>query len=155
MTGLYYEQCEPGLTFDHSTRKTVTETDNVLFCSLTLNTAAIHLDEEYAKGTIFGGRLVNSIYILGLVTGITVPETTQGTTVANLGFSDVKFPKPVYPGDTIRVRTEILERRPSSSRQDSGIVHWLHTGLNQRDEVVCLCRRAALMCYQDQPGGPG
>ncbi|MBA3741430.1 MaoC family dehydratase [Sporichthya sp.] len=149
MTGLYYEECEPGLVFDHAIRRTVTETDNTLFCALTLNTAAVHLDEEYAKGTVFGQRLVNSLYLLGLVTGISVPETTQGTTLANLGFEDVRFPKPVFHGDTIHVRTEILDRRISSSRTDSGIVRWRHFGMNQRDEIVCDCRRVALMYYRE------
>ncbi len=149
MSGLWYEDCEPGLVVEHAIRRTVTETDNTLFCALTLNTAAVHLDEEYSKGTIFGQRLVNSIYLLGLVTGITVPDTTQGTTLANLGFEEVRFPKPVFHGDTIHVRTEILDRRRSGSREDAGIVRWRHFGLNQRDEIVCDCRRVALMYYRD------
>ncbi|MFE5704782.1 MaoC family dehydratase [Rhodococcus koreensis] len=149
MTGLYFEECEPGRVFDHGTRRTVTETDNVLFCALTLNVAQVHLDEEYSKETIYGQRLVNSIYILGLVTGITVPDTTQGTTLGNLGFEQVTFPKPVFHGDTIHVVTEILSRRESKSRTDSGIVTWRHLGMNQRDEVICSCQRAALMYRRD------
>lgn len=145
MPGLYFEEFEPGAVIDHPTRRTVTETDNVLFSTLTLNLAPLHLDAEYSKDTVFGQRLVNSLFILGLVCGITVPETTQGTTVANLGFSEVTFPKPVFHGDTIRARTEIIEKRESKSRADSGIVYFRHYGLNQRDEIVCDCRRAGLM----------
>jgi acyl dehydratase len=145
MPGLFFEELEPGLVIDHPTRRTVTETDNVLFSTMTLNLAPLHLDAEYSKGSIYGQRLVNSLFILGLVSGISVPETTQGTTLGNLGYEDVKFPKPVFHGDTIRVRTEILEKRESKSRNDSGIVAFRHYGINQRDEVVCECRRAGLM----------
>ncbi|WAM12038.1 MaoC family dehydratase [Rhodococcus sp. JS3073] len=145
MPGLYFEELEPGLVIDHPTRRTVTETDNVLFSTMTLNLAPLHLDAEYSRGSIYGQRLVNSLFILGLVSGISVPETTQGTTLGNLGYEDVKFPKPVFHGDTIRVRTEILEKRESKSRNDSGIVQFRHYGINQRDEVVCECRRAGLM----------
>ncbi|MFC9761748.1 MaoC family dehydratase [Rhodococcus jostii] len=145
MPGLYFEELEPGLVIDHPTRRTVTETDNVLFSTLTLNLAPLHLDAEYSKGSIYGQRLVNSLFILGLVSGISVPETTQGTTLGNLGYEDVKFPKPVFHGDTIRVRTEVLDKRESKSRTDSGIVAFRHYGINQRDEVVCECRRAGLM----------
>jgi acyl dehydratase len=143
--GLYYEELEPGLVIEHATRRTVTETDNILFCSMTHNLAPLHLDEEYSKTTIFGQRLVNSLFILGLVTGITVPDTTQGTTLGNLGFENVKFPKPVFHGDTIRVRTEIVSKRESAKRTDSGIVFFRHFGINQRDEIVCECNRAGLM----------
>ena len=145
MPGLYFEELEPGLVIDHPTRRTVTETDNVLFSTMTLNLAPLHLDAEYSKGSIYGQRLVNSLFILGLVSGISVPETTQGTTLGNLGYEDVKFPKPVFHGDTIRVRTEVLDKRESKSRNDSGIVSFRHYGINQRDEVVCECRRAGLM----------
>jgi acyl dehydratase len=145
MAGLYFEEFEPGQVIEHSTRRTVTETDNVLFSTLTLNLAPLHLDAEYSKGTIYGQRLVNSLFILGLVAGITVPDTTQGTTLGNLGFNEVKFPKPVFHGDTIRVRTEIVDKRVSKSREDSGIVTFRHLGINQRDEVVCDAVRAGLM----------
>jgi acyl dehydratase len=145
MPGLYYEELEPGAVIEHASRKTVTETDNVLFCAMTLNLAPLHLDAEYAKDSIYGQRLVNSLFILGLVTGITVPDTTQGTTLGNLGFKEVTFPKPVFHGDTIRVRTEIVEKRESKSRQDSGVVFFRHYGINQRDEIVCDCSRAGLM----------
>jgi acyl dehydratase len=145
MPGLYYEELDPGVVIEHRTRRTVTETDNILFCSMTLNLAPLHLDAEYAKDSIYGQRLVNSLYILGLVTGITVPDTTQGTTLGNLGFQEVAFPKPVFHGDTIRVRTEIVDKRESKSRTDSGIVYFRHYGINQRDEIVCDARRAGLM----------
>jgi acyl dehydratase len=145
MPGLYYEELEPGAVIEHQTRRTVTETDNILFCSMTLNLAPLHLDAEYSKNSIYGQRLVNSLYILGLVTGITVPDTTQGTTLGNLGFQEVSFPKPVFHGDTIRVRTEIVDKRESKSRNDSGIVFFRHYGINQRGEVVCDARRAGLM----------
>lgn len=145
MAGLYFEEFEPGQVIEHTTRRTVTEMDNVLFSSLTLNLAPLHLDAEYSKGTIYGQRLVNSLFILGLVSGITVPETTQGTTLGNLGFNEVKFPKPVFHGDTIRVRTEIVDKRVSKSRDDSGIVTFRHLGINQRDEVVCDAVRVGLM----------
>ena len=154
MPGLYYEELEPGLVIDHATRRTVTETDNILFCSMTLNLAPLHLDEEYSKGTIYGQRLVNSLFLLGLVTGITVPDTTQGTTLGNLGFEDVRFPKPVFHGDTIHVRTEVLSRRESKSRTDSGIVFFRHYGINQRDEIVCDCRRAGLMLMRSAADVP-
>lgn len=153
MAGLYYEELEPGLVIDHPTRKTVTETDNVLFCSTTLNLAPLHLDAEYAKESIYGERLVNSLYILGLVTGITVPDSTQGTTLGNLGFENVTFPKPVFHGDTIRVRTEVIERRTSKSRPEAGIVQFLHQGINQRDEIVCECKRAGYMIKKDAQSG--
>ena len=145
MAGLYFEEFEPGQVIEHTTRRTVTETDNVLFSTLTLNLAPLHLDAEYSKGTIYGQRLVNSLFILGLVSGITVPETTQGTTLGNLGFNEVRFPKPVFHGDTIRVRTEIVDKRVSKSRDDSGIVTFRHQGINQRDEVVCDAVRVGLM----------
>jgi acyl dehydratase len=149
MPGLYYEECLPGTVIEHGTRRTVTETDNVLFSSLTLNLAPLHLDAEYSKSSIYGQRLVNSLFILGLVTGITVPDTTQGTTLGNLGFEEVTFPKPVFHGDTIHVRTEILDRRLSKKRSDSGIVFFRHEGINQRDEIVCACRRAGLMLLRE------
>lgn len=145
MPGLYFEELEPGAVIEHETRRTISETDNVLFCALTHNTARLHLDAEYSKDTIYGERLVNSLFVLGLVTGISVADTTLGTTLGNLGFQETTFPKPVFHGDTIRVRTEIVDKRESKSRDDSGIVHFRHFGINQRDEIVCDCRRAGLM----------
>jgi acyl dehydratase len=145
MAGLYVEQFEIGSVFEHEIRRTVTEADNVWFCAATFNPARIHIDAEYCAATEFGKPLVNSIFTLGLVIGLSVQETTFGTTIANLGMTDVTFPKPVFAGDTIRSRTTVLEKRNSRSRPDSGIVTFLHEGLNQRDEIVCRCTRQALM----------
>jgi acyl dehydratase len=145
MAGLYFEEFEPGMVIDHPTRRTVTEADNTLFSVMTLNLAPLHLDAEYSKNSIYGQRLVNSLFILGLVSGITVPETTQGTTLGNLGFEQIKFPKPVFHGDTIHVQTKIESTRESKSRDDSGIVTFRHLGINQRDEVVCDALRVGLM----------
>lgn len=145
MAGLYFEEFEPGQVIDHVNRRTVTETDNVLFSTMTLNLAPLHLDAEYSAQSIHGQRLVNSLFILGLVCGITVPETTQGTTLGNLGFTEITFPKPVFHGDTIHVQTEIVDKRVSKSRTDSGIVFFRHKGLNQRDELVADVYRTGLM----------
>jgi len=145
MPGLYFEEFEVGAVIEHGTRRTVTETDNVLFSTMTLNLAPLHLDAHYSAESIYGQRLVNSLFILGLVCGVTVPETTQGTTLGNLGFQEITFPKPVFHGDTIHVRTEIMDKRESKSRTDSGIVYFRHLGLNQRDEIVCDARRTGLM----------
>ena len=145
MAGLYVEQFEIGSVFEHEIRRTVTEADNVWFCAATFNPARIHIDAEYCAGTEFGKPLVNSIFTLGLVIGLSVQETTFGTTIANLGMTDVTFPKPVFAGDTIRSRTTVLEKRDSRSRPEAGIVTFRHEGLNQRDEIVCRCTRQALM----------
>ncbi|PVX75642.1 acyl dehydratase [Paraburkholderia unamae] len=145
MAGLYFEQFEVGQQFNHDVRRTVTETDNVLFSTMTLNPAAIHLDREYANGTEFGRPLMNSAFTLGLMVGISVGDTTLGTTVGNLGWDEVRFPKPLFEGDTIRVETTVLEKRASKSRPDNGIVVFLHTAINQRGEVVASCKRSALM----------
>src|SRR5215211_4191340 len=132
MAGLYFEQFEVEQVFRHDVRRTATETDNVLFTAMTHNPAAIHLDVEYAKGTEFGRPLMNSVFTLGLVVGISVGDTTLGTTVGNLGWDEVRFPKPVFHGDTIRVESEVLEVRESRSRPDNGIVIFAHRGINQR-----------------------
>jgi acyl dehydratase len=145
MPGLYYEQLEPGLVVEHSIRRTVAEYDNTLFSAITHNLAPLHLDEEYAKTTVWGQRLVNSMFTLSLVCGIVVGETTQGTTLGNLGFTTITFPKPVFFGDTIHVRSEVLERRLSKSIPDAGIVLFRHVGVNQRDEIVVDCQRNGLM----------
>lgn len=145
MAGLYFEDCKEGLVIEHAIRRTVTETDNLLFSTMTYNCAPLHIDAEYCKTTIYGQRLVNSMFLLALVNGITVIETTIGTTLGNLGFEEISFPKPVFHGDTIHVRTEIVAARLSKSRKDSGIVTFRHTGLNQREETVCVCVRNGLM----------
>ena len=145
MAGLYFEEFVEGRVFEHALTRTVTEMDNVLFTSLTMNPQPLHLDAEFAKTTEFGRPLVNSIFTLGLVIGISVGDTTLGTTVANLGMTDVRFPKPVFHGDTIRATTTVIATRRSRSRSDAGIVEFEHQGLNQRGETVAICRRSALM----------
>ncbi len=145
MAGLYFEEFAEGQVFEHALSRTVTEMDNVLFTALTMNPQPLHLDAEFAKTTEFGRPLVNSIFTLGLVIGISVGDTTLGTTVANLGMTDVRFPKPVFHGDTIRARTMVVATRRSKSRADAGIVEFEHEGLNQAGETVAICRRAALM----------
>jgi acyl dehydratase len=143
--GLYFEQFEVGQRFEHLVRRTVTETDNLLFSALTMNPAAIHLDAEYCKGTQFGERLVNSVFTLGLLVGLSVYDTTYGTTIGNLGWEEVRFPRPVLIGDTLHAATTVVSRRESQSRKDTGIVVFEHRAWNQRDEEVASCRRAALM----------
>lgn len=146
MPGLWFEDLAVGRTFDHALRRTVTEADNVFFSALTMNPAALHLDEEYCRTqTEFGQRIVNSAFTLGLVVGISVGDTTLGTTVANLGWDEVRFPRPLFHGDTVHVQSEVIEARESRSRGDAGIVTFAHRGYNQRDELVCTCKRAALM----------
>ena len=146
MPGLYFEDLPVGRRFDHPLRRTVTEADNVFFSALTMNPAALHLDEQYCREhTEFGTRIVNSAFTLGLVVGISVGDTTLGTTVGNLGWDEVRFPRPVFHGDTIRVESEVIEARESRSRPDNGIVVFVHRGYNQRDELVMSCKRSALM----------
>lgn len=145
MAGLFFERFEVGQVFRHDVRRTVTETDNILFSVMTHNPAAIHLDVEYAKSTEFGKPLMNSVFTLGLIVGISVGDTTLGTTVGNLGWDEVRFPKPVFAGDTIRVESLVVEKRESKSRPHNGIVVFQHSGFNQRDELVAVCKRTALM----------
>ncbi|SAL05637.1 MaoC-like dehydratase [Caballeronia calidae] len=146
MAGLYFEELTVGLVFKHTMRRTVTEMDNVLFSSLTHNPAALHIDEEYCREhTDFGQRIVNSAFTLGLVVGISVGDTTLGTTVGNLGFEEVRFPAPVFHGDTIRVESEVVSRRESNSKPDRGIVTFEHRGYNQNNVLVAICKRPALM----------
>ena len=151
MAGLYFEQFHEGQVFEHELSRTVTEMDNVLFSALTMNPQPLHLDEEFSRKTEFGQRLVNSLFTLGLMIGMTVGETTLGTTIANLGMSKVEFPKPVFHGDTLRVRTIVKSKRQSRSRPDAGIVEFEHQASNQRGEVVAICVRAAFM--KCQPNG--
>ena len=146
MAGLYFEQFEVGQIFEHPIRRTLTETDNVLFTAMTHNPARLHLDEEYCKNeTEFGQRIVNSGFTLALMVGISVHETTLGTTVANLGWDEVRFPRPLFHGDTIRVESEVVEIRESKSRPDNGIVKFEHRAYNQKDELVAVCKRSGLM----------
>jgi len=146
MAGLYFEEFSVGQTFQHAIRRTVTEADNVFFTALTHNPAALHLDEEYCREhTEFGTRVVNSCFTLGLMVGISVAETTLGTTVANLGWDEVRFPKPVFHGDTLRVESDVIELRESKSRPQNGIVIFAHRAFNQKNEIVATCKRSALM----------
>jgi len=148
VAGKYFEQFEVDQIFIHEIRRTVTDMDNILFSALTYNPAAIHIDHEYARTTEFGRPLVNSIFTLGLVVGLSVQDTTLGTTIGNLGWEEVAFPKPVFAGDTIRAETTVVALRDSKSRPTQGIVTFEHRGFNQRDEEVVYCRRNALMMRQ-------
>jgi acyl dehydratase len=145
MAGLAYEEFSVGQVFEHPWTRTVTEMDNTLFSTLTLNVQPLHLDAHFAAGTEFGQRIVNSLFTLGLMIGMSVNDTTLGTTVANLGMTEVKFPKPVFHGDTLRSRTHVIAMRESKSRPDCGLVEFEHNAFNQRDELVATCRRTALM----------
>lgn len=142
---MYYEDFVVGDTIKHAVTRTVTETDNLLFTTLTMNVQPLHLDSEFAAKSMYGQRIVNSIFTLGVATGIPVQETTLGTTLDNLGFRDIEFPKPVFIGDTLRVETEALDMRVSGSRPTTGIVGIEHRTYNQNDELVCVVRRTALM----------
>jgi acyl dehydratase len=144
MAGLWFDELQVGQIFRHAIRRTVTETDNVLFTAMTHNPAQLHLDEEYMRTTEYGQRLVNSAFTLGLMVGISVGDTTLGTAVANLGWDEVRFPKPVFHGDTLHVETEVIELRESRSRPDQGIVTFLHRAYNQRNELVASCKRSGL-----------
>jgi acyl dehydratase len=150
MPGLYFEEFAVGQTFDHSIRRTITEADNVLISTMTHNPASLHLDAEYMKHTEYGKPIVNSCLTLGLMVGISVNDTTHGTTVANLGWDKVRFPKPLFHGDTLRVATEVIAVRGSKSRPDNGIVTFVHRAYNQNDELVGECERAALMLRKPQ-----
>ncbi|WP_114951610.1 MaoC family dehydratase [Sphingosinicella terrae] len=146
MAGLYFEEFHVGQIFHHAIRRTLTEADNVFFTALTHNPAALHLDEEYCREhTEFGTRIVNSAFTLGLMVGISVGDTTLGTTVANLGWDEVRFPHPLFHGDTIRVESEVIELRESKSRPDNGITIFEHRAFNQKDQLVARCKRSALM----------
>ncbi|TAK12301.1 MAG: MaoC family dehydratase [Anaerolineae bacterium] len=150
MPGKYYDDLHVGLTLKHSTRRTVTETDNVLFNALTMNDQPLHMDEQFAAGTEFGRRIVNGIFTLGLVVGISVEELTAGTIVANLGYENVRHPAPVFPGDTISVESEVLEMRESQSKPDRGIVRLKQTGRNQDGIVVVEVERTVLFLKKSQ-----
>lgn len=145
MAGLYYEEFKIGMEFRHALTRTVTEMDNVLFCAMTHNPQPLHLDEEFSKKTEYGQRIVNSLFTLGLVIGVTVAETTLGTTLGNLGMTDIRFAKPVFHGDTIRVVTRIKSMRESKSRPNAGLIEFEHFGFNQRNEEICYVVRTGLM----------
>lgn len=143
--GRFYDELEVGDVFHHRPGRTVTEADNVFFTTLTMNTQSLHLDAEFAAGTEFGQTLVNSLFTMATVVGLSVTDVSEGTTIANLGFSEITFPHPVFVGDTLYAETEVVSMRASASRPGSGIVTFLHRGVNQREEIVCLAIRNALM----------
>jgi acyl dehydratase len=144
MSGKYFDELEVGQRIVHARARTVTEADNVLFSGLTMNTQPLHLDEEFAKKSQFGHRIVNGIFTFGVVIGITVTDLTEGTIVANLGYEKVNHPAPVFAGDTISVETEVLEKRASDTKADRGIVKLRHLGKNQKGEVVVEVERVVL-----------
>lgn len=151
MAGLWFDELERGQVFDHPIRRTVTETDNLLFSTLTHNPARLHLDAEYMRDSEFGRVLVNSTFVLGLMVGVSVGETTLGTAVANLGWDEVRFPHPVFIGDTLHIQTEVLELRESRSRPDQGIVTFAHRAYNQDGVLVAHCKRTGLQ--RKRPAG--
>jgi len=148
VTGRWFEDLPVGLSVKHAITRTITETDNVLFTSITMNPQPLHLDETFAAQTEFGQRLVNSLLTLSMLVGVTVYDLTLGTTIANLGFDSIGFPKPVFHGDTLRAESEVVAARPSQKRPDAGIVTFEHRAYNQRGELIAHCRRAALMRRQ-------
>ena len=145
MAGLFLEDFVVGTVVRHTLTKTVTESDNMLFSVMTLNPQPLHIDFDFASKTEWGKPLVNSLFTLGLMIGISVHDLTLGTTIANLGMTETVFPHPVFHGDTLRVETEVKAVRDSGSRPEAGIVTFEHRGWNQRDEVICVCTRAAFM----------
>ncbi len=144
MPGKYYDELEVGAVIKHETGRTLTETDNLLFSSMTMNPQPLHINEDFAANTEFGQRIVNGIFTLGLLVGITVSDLTAGTIVANLGYENVRHPKPMFHGDTLYVETEVIAKRESKSRPDCGIVTLKHTGRNQHGDVCIEVTRAAL-----------
>lgn len=145
MAGLFLHEFEQGQVFQHSLRRSITESDNMLFSNMTLNPQPLHIDFDFASRTEWGKPLVNSLFTLGLMIGISVNDTTVGTTIANLGMTDVIFPHPLFHGDTLRVETEVLSVRESKSKPDRGIVEFEHRGYNQDDVLVARCTRQAMM----------
>ena len=150
MPGRFFDEWQVGDTVAHAVTRTVTETDNVLITTLTHNPQPLHLDHEAAAKSEFGKPLVNSIFTFGLMIGVSVEDTTLGTLVANLGYDAVKFPSPVFAGDTLRSESECIAVRASKSRPDAGIVTWAHRSFNQRGELVCECTRTALLRKKPQ-----
>ena len=150
MPGRYFDEWQVGDRIEHSIRRTVTETDNVLISTLTHNPQPLHLDHEAAAASEVGRPLVNSVFTFGLMIGVSVEDTTLGTLVANLGYDSLKFPNPVFVGDTLRSESECVATRESKSRPNAGIVTWAHRSFNQRDELVCECTRTALLLKKPQ-----
>jgi acyl dehydratase len=150
MAGRYFDEWKVGDRVAHAITRTVTETDNVLISTLTHNPQPLHLDHEAATKTEFGKPLVNSCFTFSLMIGVSVADTTLGTLVANLGYDQLRFPHPVFVGDTLRSETECIAVRESKSRPNAGIVTWAHRSFNQRDELVCECTRSALLLKTPQ-----
>jgi acyl dehydratase len=145
MPGYYFEELKVGRLFRHEIRRTVTEADNILFSAMTHNPQPLHIDRHFSAETEWGQPLMNSLFTLGLVVGISVNDTTIGTIVANLGMSDVKFPHPLFQGDTVSVTTKVSSKRASKSRPDAGIVEFEHKAFNQTDDLVAICRRQVMV----------
>lgn len=150
MPGKFFEDLQVGQHIQHPRGRTVTETDNVLFCSLTMNTQPLHLDAEFSKQTQFGQQLVNGVFTMGLVVGLSVPELTEGTIVANLGYDKVVHPNPVFHGDTITAESEVLEKRESSSKPDRGIVRIKQTGRKQDGSIVVELERTVMFLKRNK-----
>jgi acyl dehydratase len=153
MAGLWFEELTVGRVVDAEWSRTVTESDNVMFCSLTMNVQKLHLDAEFAGATEYGRPLVNSIFTLGLMIGMSVHNLTDGTTLGNLGMTETVFPSPVFAGDTIRTKTVVVAARESKSRPEAGIVTFRHEAHNQRGQLVARCERQALMMRRPKDGG--
>jgi acyl dehydratase len=151
MSGLWFEEFKDGMVFNHEWSRTITETDNVWFSLLTMNVQPLHIDAHYAAKSEWGKPLVNSLFTLGLLIGMSVNDTTLNTTLANLGMSDVRFPKPLFQGDSVKARTTVRSKRESKSRPNEGIVNFFHEMINQDGVVVATCERAALM--RKRPAG--
>ncbi|EFL90450.1 MaoC family dehydratase [Ahrensia sp. R2A130] len=145
MPGLYFDEFSVGQIFEHELRRTITEADNMSFSLMTMNPQPLHIDRHFAKDTEWGEPLVNSLLTLGLVIGLSVQDTTLGTTIGNLGMTDTRFPAPVLQGDTVSARTTVTSLRASKSKPDRGVVEFKHEGFNQRGELVCECVRQAMM----------
>ena len=152
MPGKYYDDLDIGMSFKHSTGRTITEADNTFFNAMTMNSQPLHLNKDFASKSIFGRRIVNGILTLGVVIGITVDELTAGTIVANLGYEYVNHPKPVFHGDTIYAETIVIDKRPSKTKPDRGIVKLQHVGRNQSGDAVCEVERTVL--FLKRPGEP-
>jgi len=150
MAGRFFDELELEQSFRHQPHRTVTETDNLLMTTLTHNPQPLHLDAEYAAGTEFGQIVVNGLFTFSLMVGLSVGDTTLGTLIANLGYTDVTMPKPVFVGDTLRAETSVVEKRESKSRPNAGILVFEHRMFNQRGELVCQCKRIALLQRKPQ-----
>ena len=153
MAGYYFEELEVARLFEHELRRTVTETDNILFSAMTHNPQPLHIDRHFSAATEWGQPLMNSFFTLGLMVGIAVGETTVGTIVANLGMTDVRFPHPLFQGDTLSATTEVVAKRRSKSRPDAGIVEFEHKAFNQNGDMVAICRRQVMVRLKPKAGG--